>query len=75
MSITYYHKFGQNIKIFKMLCTKYMYMASCEAMTSSTRSFAKFQSVITSSSYFSTKFHQVYTVLFEKCLLFLLKLS
>ena len=35
---TYYHKFGQNIKIFKILCTKYM--ASSDAMTSSTRSFA-----------------------------------
>ena len=35
---TYYHKFGQNIKIFKILCTKYM--ASSEVMTSSTHSFA-----------------------------------
>ena len=35
---TYYHKFGQNIKIFKMLCTKYM--ASSEVMISSTHSFA-----------------------------------
>ena len=35
---TYYHKFGQNIKIFKILCTKYM--ESSEGMTSSTRSFA-----------------------------------
>ena len=33
-----YHKFGQNIKIFKIVCTKYM--ASSEAMTSSTYSFA-----------------------------------
>ena len=33
-----YHKFGQNIKIFKILCTKYM--ASSEVMTSSTHSFA-----------------------------------
>ena len=36
---TYYHKFGQNIKIVKILCTK-DYMASSEAMTSSTHSFA-----------------------------------
>ena len=35
---TYYHKFGQNIKIFKILCTKHM--ASSEVMTSSTHSFA-----------------------------------
>ena len=35
---TYYHKFGQNIKMFKLLCTKYM--ASSEVMTSSTHSFA-----------------------------------
>ena len=35
---TYYHKFGQNIKIFKILCTKYM--ASSEVMTSSTHSLA-----------------------------------
>ena len=35
---TYYHKFGQNIKIFKLLWTKYM--ASSEVMTSSTHSFA-----------------------------------
>ena len=33
-----YQKFGQKIKIFKILCTKYM--ASSEAMTSSTHSFA-----------------------------------
>ena len=36
--ITYYPKFGQNIKISKILCTKYM--ASSEVMTSSTHSFA-----------------------------------
>ena len=35
---TYYHKFGQNIKLFKILCTKYM--ASSEVMKSSTHSFA-----------------------------------
>ena len=35
---TYYHKYAQNIEFFKILCTKYM--ASSEAMTSSTRSFA-----------------------------------
>ena len=35
---TYYHKFGQNINIFKIVCTKYM--ASSEAMTSSTHSIA-----------------------------------
>ena len=35
---TYYHKFGQNITIFKIVCTKYM--ASSEVMTSSTHSFA-----------------------------------
>ena len=35
---TYYHKFGQNIDIFKIVCTKYM--ASSEGMTSSTHSFA-----------------------------------
>ena len=34
----YYHKFGQNINIFKILCTKYM--ANSEVMTSSTHSFA-----------------------------------
>ena len=33
-----YQKFGQKIKIFKILCTKYM--ASSEVMTSSTHSFA-----------------------------------
>ena len=33
-----YKKFGQKIKIFKIVCTKYM--ASSEAMTSSTHSFA-----------------------------------
>ena len=36
---TNYHKFGQNdIKICKILCTKYM--AGSEAMTSSIHSFA-----------------------------------
>ena len=34
----YYHKFGQNIKIFNILCTKCM--ASSEVMTSSPNSFA-----------------------------------
>ena len=34
----YYHMFGQNIKMFNILCTKYM--ASSEAMTSSNHSFA-----------------------------------
>ena len=72
-----YKKFGQKIKNFKIVCTKYM--ASSEAMTSSTHSFAyihtdwsrnvswkfaKLQNVIT--SLFSTDFHQVFTVLFRK---------
>ena len=35
---TYFYKFGQNIKIFTILCTKYM--AGSEVMTSSTHSFA-----------------------------------
>ena len=35
---SYFHKFGQNIKMFKILCTKYM--VSGEVMTSSTHSFA-----------------------------------
>ena len=69
---TYYHKFGRNIRIFKMLCTNYM--ASSEVMTSSTHSFAyihidwsinilwkfaKLQSVITSLfvNQFSSGFH------------------
>ena len=40
----YYQKFGQNIKFFKNLCTKYM--ASSEAMTSSTRSLAYSQRLV-----------------------------
>ena len=37
---TNYHKFGQNIRIFKIVCTKYM--AGSEAMTSSTHSFVSY---------------------------------
>ena len=67
----YYHQYAQNIEFFKILCTKYM--ASSEAMTSSTRSFAysyrlvkkRFVKICETSKchiklpYFSTNFHQV----------------
>ena len=37
---TYYHKFGQSIRIFKISCTKYMASSDSEAMTSSTHLYA-----------------------------------
>ena len=66
-----YGNSGQNITIFKILCTKYM--ASSEAMTSSTHfnicivisMFPEIKICVTSMChklpYFSTNFHQIFT--------------